>query len=164
MALLRLLYGGGFFDWFLSFPPGGIGVVVLHGFTCVFGLLAEVLLIHNSIFVDDERHHAGVAIFRRIGDERESSGHFPAYDVVGGPTGRGLALARYDAEVVSVEWRGRSVQGFRGSVWNAGCGDQRPNRALRLLIGTRPVQPVLFSLIAREFLGVLFVLFREVFV
>lgn len=43
----------------LSLFPGGIGVVLLHGFGENIGLLAQILLIHHSVLAHNKRHHAG---------------------------------------------------------------------------------------------------------
>jgi hypothetical protein len=39
--------------------PTGVGVVLLNSYPEHLGLLAEVLLVHNSILVNDEGHHTG---------------------------------------------------------------------------------------------------------
>src|SRR5208283_4636290 len=50
-----------------SLLPTGIGVVFLHTFGENIGLPAEILLIHHAVLGDDERHHTGRPVFRRIG-------------------------------------------------------------------------------------------------
>src|ERR1035437_6385488 len=61
--------------------PTGIGVVFAHGFGENIGLLAEILLIHDSILANNERHHTRRPVFRWIGHESEPFGHFAVYDV-----------------------------------------------------------------------------------
>ena len=82
MALLGFLLVSGLLLHVFDFVPTGIGVVFVHGFGGCAGFLAEVLLIYHAICADDESHHARGSVFRRIGDESESFGHFAVCDVV----------------------------------------------------------------------------------
>src|SRR5271165_1750224 len=61
--------------------PSGIGLVFPHSFGENIGLVAEISLIHDSILVNDEGHYSGRPVFRRIGHESETLGHFAVYDV-----------------------------------------------------------------------------------
>jgi hypothetical protein len=79
--LLGFLLGSSLLLLLFSLLPTGIGVVFLHSFGENISLLAEVLLIHYSILVNDECHHAGRPVFRRIGQESETLRHFAVYDV-----------------------------------------------------------------------------------
>src|SRR5271156_2585402 len=146
------------------FIPAGIGVVGFHGFSGRVGFLAEVLLVHHSVFADHERHHAGIAVLSGIGHEREAAGHFSGNNVVGRATGSTLSLTSDDAEVIAVKWRRGSMQILWRAVRNAGVRDQLTDGALRLFIGAGPVQAVLLSRVTGKFLRVFVVLFREVFI
>src|SRR6266481_1676922 len=84
-----------------SLLPTGIGVVFLHGFGENIGLLAEVLLIHHSIFSNDEGHHSGRPVFRRIGHESETPGHFAVYHVTFRAARAIFSLTRQDVVVVT---------------------------------------------------------------
>src|ERR1017187_7734886 len=79
--LLGLLLASSFVRLLFSLLPTGVGVVFLHRFGENIGLLAEILLVHHSIPVNDEGHHAGRLVFRRISQEREPLGHFAVDDV-----------------------------------------------------------------------------------
>src|ERR1019366_9983530 len=61
--------------------PARIEVVFLHGLSENSGVPAKVFAIHHSILAHDECHHAGRPVFRRIGHESETLGHFAVYDV-----------------------------------------------------------------------------------
>ena len=45
---------------------------------------AEILLIHDAVLVHDERHHAGVAVFGRVGDERNAAPELAVHQVIAG--------------------------------------------------------------------------------
>jgi hypothetical protein len=53
-SMLGVLSAGSFFLLIISLPPTGIGIVFPRGFCVVISLLAEILLIHNSILANDE--------------------------------------------------------------------------------------------------------------
>jgi len=56
--LLALLLARRFLGLFFSLLPTGIRIVFLHSFCRGVGLLAEILLIHHPILVNEKGHHA----------------------------------------------------------------------------------------------------------
>src|SRR5271166_2641065 len=84
--------------------PPGIGIELARcgrRFCCG---LAQVLLQQHAILVDHERHYAGVAVLRRVGDQAESARHLPIDQVLLRAARRFIALAIQHAEVIAVEW------------------------------------------------------------
>src|SRR5260370_23847692 len=65
----------------LGLFPTGIRVVLLHAFGENFGLLAEILLVHDSIRANDKCHHPGRSVLSGIRHESKTVGHFAVYDV-----------------------------------------------------------------------------------
>src|SRR5579863_8203161 len=59
VATRLLLFAGGLFRGDFGFVPAGIGIEFLHGFDDRFCVLAQILLVYNSVTADDESHHAG---------------------------------------------------------------------------------------------------------
>ena len=76
------------------------------------GLLAEILLIHYSILVNDEGHHAGRPVFRRIGHESETLGHFAVYDVTFRAAWAIFPLTRQDVVIVTAVMESERRLGF----------------------------------------------------
>ena len=62
--LLRLCVG--------DLCPGAIWIKCRHQPGYLAGTSAEIFLEHVPSVIDQERHHAGVAVLRRIGDQREA--------------------------------------------------------------------------------------------
>jgi hypothetical protein len=56
-------------------------------------VLAEILLIYNAVFIDDESHHAGRTILRRECDQREATRQSSIDNVVFRSTGRVRSLS-----------------------------------------------------------------------
>src|SRR5580700_11820868 len=99
---LGVLSVGSFFLLIFSLPPTGIGIVFLHGFGVVISLLAEILLIHDSVLSNDECHYAGRPIFRGIGNESDAA-HFAVCDIILRAAWRIFSLARQDViEITAV--------------------------------------------------------------
>ena len=63
---------------------------------------AEVLLIHDAVVVDQERHHAGFAVARRPGDQREAVGEVAAGQVAARAAAGRRPLRLEDPEPVAV--------------------------------------------------------------
>src|SRR5271157_3391693 len=137
-------------DWL----PGLVGVVGLHLFGQVGGLRPQVFLVYGTVLIDDEGHHSGVAVLRRIGNEGEAASHFPIHDVALGATFCVSALRGKYAVVVAVE-RLRSIV-LAAVTLSGGIGHQRADGALGLAFGNLPIESVLLAGVADEFLRVLF--------
>ncbi len=67
--------------------------------------LAQILLEQHAILVDDEGHHARVAVFRGIGDEGKSTNRFSIDDIFLRTARRFIGLPREHMEVVAMEIR-----------------------------------------------------------
>src|SRR5580704_15160696 len=115
--LLGFLLRCSFFLLLFGFFPTGIGVVFLHGFGEDIGLLAEILLIDNSVGADDEGHYAGRLVFRRICHESETLGHFAVYDVTLRATRGTFALTRQDAVIVTAVRSRGAFLALRRCLW-----------------------------------------------
>src|SRR6185369_4138793 len=63
---------------------------------------AEILFVHAALVVDEEGHHAGVAVGRRPCDETETSDHSLLHQVVVGATWGARPLPFEDAVAVTV--------------------------------------------------------------
>src|SRR5271157_6372273 len=145
--------------------PALVGIELRHRFRQLSGVLAEVLLVHNSVLVDDEGREAGIAILLRIGDEGEASGHLSVHDVIFRAAFGIRTLLAEDAIEVAVKWL--LLAGLWGESFGGGSkGCQRPKRALRLSLWRLPIQSVLLAFVADELLRVLLyavVMLRKVF-
>src|ERR1700728_844143 len=60
--------------------PGGIRIICFHRASTRIRCLSQIALINHAIAPDDERHHAGRAVLRRIGHESKSLGHLAIYN------------------------------------------------------------------------------------
>src|SRR5208337_1328950 len=65
----------------LHLLPALVGVELGHGGGHVAGRLAQVLLIHHAVLVDDEGHDARIAVLRGLWDYGKSAGHLSVDDV-----------------------------------------------------------------------------------
>ena len=101
--------------------------------------------------IDDERLHAGDAVFRRRRDQRESANHGAADHVVELAQRRGGALALQDLKDVAVI-RGRRVHGV--ALFDR-LGHRFADRAAVAAVGVLPVQAVLLARRADDALRVL---------
>src|SRR5271157_2064120 len=136
-------------DWL----PGLVGVVGLHLFGEVGGLRSQVFLVHGPVLSNDEGHHSGVAVLRRIGNEGEAASHFPIHDVALGAAFCVSALRGKHAVVVAVE-RLRSIV-LAAVTLSGGISHQRADGALGLAFSSLPIESVLLAGVTGEFLGVL---------
>src|SRR5882672_1749037 len=133
---------------FLYLTPTGIGIELAH---CGCGLScsrSQVLLEQHTILVDDECHYSRIAVFRRIGDEGESTNYFPIHDIILRAAWSVTALPSKHVEEVTMEWRMRVR--FCAVPFGGGERRQRPVRALGLAFRRLPVQTILLSCIADE--------------
>src|SRR5262249_47292514 len=81
--------------------PRIVRVVGRHVGSALGGARTEVLLVDGAVVVDDERHHAGVAVFRRPRDEAEAADHLALHHVVLHAARRGRSLPGEDLVVVA---------------------------------------------------------------
>src|SRR5271170_6885258 len=82
--------------------PGLIGVERLRALRDGFGQLAQILLINRAGMIDLEGHDAGVAVFGRIGDQREAADHLAVDDVVELAARSARPLFRQDTKIIAV--------------------------------------------------------------
>jgi len=105
--------------------------------------------------VDDESHHAGVAILNGTGDQGETGDHVAVDDIVILAAWCIGALAGENAVNIAVKrmWAGTVV--FAGRVtFHRGLGDQGAKRAGFFVGGLFPIEAI-FAVFAEEMLGVL---------
>src|SRR6185437_12641003 len=111
------------------------------------GVRSEILLVHDAVGVDDERHHAGARVARRVSNGRESADHVSLDDVVERATLGVRALATQGTEVIAVI----RLRPFALGIAFAGrARHQRAERARPVTLRGLPVQPVLLAWRARE--------------
>jgi hypothetical protein len=86
--------------------------------------------------IDQKRQHARVAVFGRIGDEREAADHLVVHHIVDGAAYRGRPLSGQDFVVVAVIQR----TAFPSVIALARRrGEQFAERAFFLALGGRPI-------------------------
>src|ERR1700733_6783151 len=86
----------------LGLLPARVGVVGVD-FRCGgSGIGAEILFVYLAVVVDDEAHHAGFAVLRRIGNDGKAAQHFAVDDIAVSAAGRVLALLRQYPIVITV--------------------------------------------------------------
>src|SRR5437870_2426464 len=86
--------------------PFLIRIVLVKGLSQLSGVRAEVLLIDDSILTDNEGHHSGSRVFRRIGQKGKPPSHLAVDDVVLRSTYGLLSLLGQDLEIVAIKRRG----------------------------------------------------------
>src|SRR5512132_2007495 len=69
-------------DPLFGFYPRLIRIVLTNGLSQLSGIRAEVLLINNSILIDNEGHHSRDSVFHRVGQEGKAACHLAIDDVV----------------------------------------------------------------------------------
>src|SRR5689334_3125258 len=111
------------------------------------GVRSEILLVHDAVVVDDERHHAGARVPRRIRDGRESADHVALHHVVERAALGVRALATQGVEVIAVI---RLRPFALGIAFTGRAGYQRAERARALALRGLPVQAVLLAWRAGE--------------
>jgi hypothetical protein len=62
--------------------PAFVGIECRHSFGDFRRVGAEILLKDRSVMVDQESHHARIAVFGRIGDQCKAADHLAIDDVV----------------------------------------------------------------------------------
>ena len=68
--------------------PGLVGIVLAHRRRDFLRVGAQVLLIDDTVLVDDEGGHAGVAVARRICHHGKALGQLAVVEIVLGASGR----------------------------------------------------------------------------
>ena len=101
----------------------------------------EILFPDRPVVADHEGLDAGDAVARRRGDHRPAADHPPVHHEVHRAALRRRALRFQDAEDVAVEGLRRAPARARVAARAGGRGE-RAERARRLALGGRPVQPV----------------------
>src|SRR5271163_1990519 len=79
----------------LYWGPARIGVELGHCGCCLCCISSQILLQQVAVLIDDESHHAGVAVLSWIGDEGEAAGHLSIDDIVLGKMTGGFAFVAY---------------------------------------------------------------------
>src|SRR5262249_7703512 len=82
--------------------PARVQVVTLQVRRQLAGFRSQILLIDQSLLIDDERHDAAAAVFRRPGHDGKPTDHVSVDDVIVLAAGSVLALAGQDFEKVTV--------------------------------------------------------------
>lgn len=90
------------FQLLLDKLPAWVGVVFGHCARDLIAVGTEVLVIHPTLLVHDERHHPRVSPLFRIRDQNESSNHVPINYVIVLATGGSWSLSCDDFKIISV--------------------------------------------------------------
>ena len=69
------------------------------------GVLAQVLLINDAVIIDDEGHHARIAIRCGVSDEREAADHLAVDDIIHRAAQHFRPLRGQDLVVIAVKRR-----------------------------------------------------------
>src|SRR6266404_9950145 len=142
-----------FLVFLVRLVPGGIRVKGGHrlGKFCCVG--TKILFVNSSRFVDNESHYTRRLVLSWVGNECESCGHLPFDDVALGSSRGMWSLAREDPEKIAIERNVRS-NFIRWAILSC-VSDQRVDRAIELIARFLPIQTIMFSPIADQFLCVL---------
>src|SRR5713101_1967176 len=131
--------------------PGGIRVIGGHRlckFCCVG---TQILFVNVARFVDNKSHHTRGAVLDRVGDEGKSRGHLPIDDIVLGSARCMSSLACEDPEHIPIE--GNMLANLVRWEILACVSDERVDRAVELIVSTVPVQTIVSTFIADQFLS-----------
>ncbi len=96
------------------------------------------------ILIDDDRHHAGVAIFRRKGDQCKSACQMSIDEIVLDAAGGVPSLPRQDSVVVPLIWCLPSGAWLAIALGFSG-GDEWAERALFDALRRLPIESVMLS-------------------
>ena len=142
-----------FLVFLVRLVPGGIRVKGGHrlGKFCCVG--TKILFVNSSRFVDNESHCTRRVVLGWVGNESESCGHLPVDDIALGSARSMWSLAREDPEKIAIERNVRSDL-VRWEILSC-VSDQRVDWAIELIDRFLPVQTIMFSRIANQFLCVL---------
>src|SRR5262245_26155597 len=122
--------------------PAAARIERLHGRDGAVRLGSEILLVEDALVIDEERHHAGIAVLRRIGHQREAADQLAARDVIQRSPVSALPLAGQNLVVVAVI--GHAL--VAGAITlRRRTGGKVAERALILAGLRRPVQAVLLA-------------------
>ena len=112
-------------------------------------------MVDETHVIHEERHHAGVAVFRGPGHDRKAFGHLPVDDVFLGAARSVWTLRSQQLEIVAVEGAPFAALVFRGPVaFFDRCGTERAERARRFTRAGFPVETVLLAGFADDLLRV----------
>lgn len=107
------------FSLCFRFPPGSVRVIQLHRLDSLCGLSSEILLIYNTLMIDNKRHNARNTVLCRVCNHAKPSDHLPVNNVVIGAACGILALGIEDPEKIPmVRYRLvlRSLVPFKGGL------------------------------------------------
>src|SRR6266568_923478 len=135
----------------LCLVPGGIRVIGGHRLCKLCCVGTKVLFVNRSRFVDNKSHHTRGAVLDRVGDEGESCAHLPIDDIVLGAARRMSPLASEDPKHIPIERN--MLANLVGWEILARVSDQRVDRAVELIASTVPIQTIVSTFIADQFLG-----------
>src|SRR5438445_8647226 len=135
----------------LGLVPGGIRVIGGNRLCKLCCVRTEILFVNGSRRVDDESHHSRRAVLDRVGDEGKSCAHLPIDDIVLGTAWCMSSLASKDPEHIPIE-RNMLANLVRWEIL-ARVGNERVDRAIELIASTVPVQTIVPTFIADQFLG-----------
>src|ERR1700678_1719146 len=145
-----------------SSSPTGIELVFDHLLCDNIGLPTKILFVNYPVVVNNECHHAGRPVFRRIGHESKSIGHFPVYDVTLRATWAVFSLTSQNAKIVTLVGSRNARLALGVALCNC-CRHQRSDGALWCPVRSFPIEAVVLPFITEDFLGILVVLGGVVF-
>src|SRR5712691_1776832 len=135
----------------LCLVPGGIRVIGGHRLCKLCCVGTKVLFVNRSRFVDNKSHHTRGAVLDRVGNEGESCAHLPIDDIVLGAARRMSPLASEDPKHIPIE-RNMLANLVRWEILPR-VSDERVDRAIKLIASTVPIQTIVPTFIADQFLG-----------
>ena len=134
----------------LYLHPCLIWVVFLHRRGSGRRVFSQVLLKDFPVMIDYKSHQAGIAVLRRVCDQRKTADHFCFGDVTVSAAGSIFPLRRENPVVIAAIGNG-FIARFVGSIALTSCiGDKPPERALRLACFRFPVKTVLLARVAAK--------------
>src|SRR6266851_4470496 len=131
--------------------PGGIRVILGHRLCNFCCLRTKILFVNGSECVDYESHQTRGVVLDRVGDEGETRGHLRIDDIVLGAARGMWPLASEDAEHIPIERN--MLANLVGWEILACVSDERVDRAIELIVSTVPIQTIMPTFIADQFLG-----------
>src|SRR5262249_26356110 len=127
-------------------PPRAIRVKACHVHADIGGAPAEVLLVDGPLMIDDERHQAGNAVSRGIGQEREPADHVAVRHIVDFAAGGVRPLSGENLIVIALI--GSPPLAFDGISLLCSRGGEFTERTLVFTRRSRPVKAVSFPRLA----------------
>src|SRR5208282_3461415 len=136
------------------FLPAGGWAIALHVSGNRLGFWAEIFFVDDSILVDDEGHHAGGSVLRRISHEGEAGGHFAIHQIAFHALLVPGAFGGQDVEVVTAIRSGRAGLALSKTL-RRGRGYQRADGTFGLAVGGSPIKTVLLTVVTEDLARVL---------